>query len=147
MPERAAPPQEEPGRLKVESSRRQVQHNSLAAQAAASLWPGRGMCAARRQAATPTPRTGCGFGSQPCREAARPTSTWEDEAFPHPCMPTLRSLLIALPHAGRHSTARPPRRRYLVRRRALCCALPGRRQVNAASPLRSSPHRSAPLRS
>lgn len=119
MPERAAPPQEEPGRLKVESSRQQVRHNRLAAQAAASLRPRRAMRSARGQAATPTPGTGCGFGSQPCRGAARPTSTWEDEAFPHPCMPTRRLLLIALPHAGRHSTARPPRRRYLVRQRAL----------------------------
>lgn len=48
-----------------------------------------------------------GTGSQPCRGAAPPASTWEDERSPHPCVPTHR--LSSLPCRTPASKARPAR--------------------------------------
>lgn len=71
-----------------------------------SAGPGRGERQARlRGRLPPPPGTGSGAASQPCRGAAGPASTWDDEGFPLPCAPTPHlSSLFCLTPAG---TARP----------------------------------------
>lgn len=82
MPTRAAPPQGEPGRLKVETGRPQVQHSSPAAPAAASH-----------------PPPGFGTGSQPCQHLEG------HESCPRLCVPAPR--LSSLPFPARHGPPAP----------------------------------------